>query len=123
LFSKYEVSSIEFKELNPIMLLSHIDNEFDLVKKIAKYSKSCLKVFEQYMILIVIAGTVIFATIVLGLFYQIPTLKPKVKEKAKEMEKKMLFNGIIRSVQVSYMKNCVGYLLVFQSLIKDEETP
>ena len=32
----------------------------------------------------------------------------------------MQWNGIIRSVQVSYLKNCVGFQLVFIALIKDQ---
>jgi len=73
------------------------------------------------MILIVIAGAVIFALIILGLLHLIPSLRPMIRLKTKELKKNILYNGIIRSFQVSYMKNCVGYLLVFQTLVKDKE--
>ena len=50
------------------------------------------------MIVILIVGAVVLLLIILGFLYLIPTLKPKVKAKATELEEKIFFNGIIRSV-------------------------
>ena len=102
--------------------MARINKNWDLSAKIASLSKTWSKLFEQYMIVIIIVAIILPMLIILGLLNLIPSLKSKVKEKTIAFKEQMLFNGIIRSVQVSYMKNSVGFQVVLIALIKSEQT-
>ena len=47
------------------------------------------------------------------MFYVLPSLRNKVKELLRDKFAKMKWNGVMRSITVSYLKICIGLSLLF----------
>ena len=75
------LSLIEFRELNPVKLYSRLDKKFNMDLVIANLSKTWADIYEQFMIVIIIASALFIMIVSLGFLYLFPRLKPKVKEK------------------------------------------
>ena len=48
-------------------------------------------------------------------------IRRKAFQKLMTIKNKMIFNGLIRTIQISYMKNCLVFGYAFRSLIIGED--
>ena len=60
-------------------------------------------------------------TILLSLLFIVPKTKEFAKKKFEALKEQMMYNGIIRSMQISYMKQCIVVGLVVQNLMEDAD--
>ena len=64
---------------------------------------------EELSFYLVIIGVALLVLVVMGLAYFTKKYKEKVKDKLKGIFQKLVFNGMIRSITIMYIKLCMSF--------------
>ena len=72
-------------------------------------------------IFIFLAGVFVLVLLVMGIIMLFKRYKAKIKEKLIAIKKKTLFNGVIRSIMLSFMKTTLSAGVQFNMWIRESE--
>ena len=78
IFNENLISLIEFKAINPLNLIKHLDPDFDLDSYIGNAKSALGTILHQYMIPIIIISALILLFLVLTFARLLPMIKDKV---------------------------------------------
>ena len=98
-YNEYLRSFVEFKLLKPAILIKYVFPNFSVEELSEK--------LEDFNTPIILASLLVVTSFILGLLVLIPFTRKFGKKKFKELKKKFIFNGLIRSVQLSFIKQCL----------------
>jgi hypothetical protein len=112
IFNKYMVMFIEFQVLNPEKLIQLLyDKNFTIEGFLSGARKSVndnsVSTFKHFNLLIIMVSGGSFVVLLMLVVAIIPKFRTKMFSVLRGMKKGFLWNGVIRSIQLSHIKQCI----------------
>ena len=76
-----------------------------------------MDLYNQYEILILMGLFMMIVLVFIMFSMMIRKIRVKTIELLYKIKANLVYNGLIRSVQISFIKNCLGFEHVFKSLM------
>jgi len=119
-------SLIKFDLLNPVAIAKLFDPDFDFkvyvlgMKDLVKTDPDQSASIVGDIFFFLMAGTVLIIIVILMLIAKLllPMLRDKINTKIQAFKKKFLWNGVIRSTNISFIQVCITCGVQLKLLVK-----